>query len=549
MSEGDGPPGAAAPADNPLLQQIGNALRAGDVASAKVAAREALAGGLEHPLLLNLRALGYEDAGEFEKALVDLRRAHILSPKDFAILNACGLCLARLERYEEALQCYEQALSLRPEYSQAWFNRAYVLERLGETAKAAESYAKTVGLMPEHAMAWAAMAALAARRGDKVKTRQYAEQALALEPSQGTAVLAMVEIEMSDPPVAEKRVREFLARGEFGEFDHALALGHLGDILNAEGRIAEAFEAYTESNNLFLKEAKPRFEAPGQTTVANAVTWMLRWAKAQSPKVASAATSSYRSTEPRHVFLIGFPRSGTTLVESMLTGHPDVVSLEERSTLQASVRAWLTDSAAISRLMRASDAELKPYRDDYWARVKGYGCDPAGKIFIDKNPFNTLKLPLIQRLFPDAKVIFALRDPRDVVLSGFRRRFNLNPSTYELLDLGRAASLYAAMMSFAEAFRAAFPFEEHRIVYERFVADFVAESKALCAFIGADWRDELLQFADRAKRGDVASASSAQIARGLYSDGAGQWRRYRDQLAPVLPLLAPWVERFGYPSD
>ncbi len=76
-----------------------------------------------------------------------------------------------------------------------------------------------------------------------------------------------------------------------------------------------------------------------------------------------------------------------------------------------------------------------------------------------------------------------------------------------------------------------------------------AEAKAVCAFIGADWREELLKFADRAKRGDVASASSAQIARGLYTDGAGQWRRYRNQLTPILPLLAPWVERFGYPAD
>ena len=549
MSEGNGPPGAVAQADNPLLAQVGDALRAGDVARAKVAAREALASGLEHPLLLNLRALSYEDAGEFEKALADLRRAHILSPKDFAILNACGLCLARLERFEEALQCYEQTLALRPEYSQAWFNRAYVLERLGETAKAADSYAKAVELMPEHAMAWASMAALAARRGDVAKTRQYAEQALALEPGQSTAVLALVEIEMSDPPVAEKRVREFLAGGGFGEFDHALALGHLADSLNAQGRTAEAFEAYAESNALFRKDAKPKFEAPGQTTVANAVTWMLRWARAQPPKPAPRAASSAPPADTRHVFLVGFPRSGTTLVESMLTGHPDVVSLEERSTLQASVRAWLTDPATMSRLMRASDAELKPYRDDYWIRVKGYGCDPTGKIFIDKNPFNSLKLPLIQRLFPDAKVIFAVRDPRDVVLSCFRRRFNLNPSTYELLDLRRAAVLYDGMMSFAEAFRSSFPFEEHRIVYERFVADFTTESKALCAFIGADWRDDLLQFADRAKRGDVASASSAQIARGLYADGAGQWRRYREELAPVLPLLAPWVERFGYPAD
>ena len=549
MSEGDSPPPAAAAANNPLLERVGNALRAGDVASAKAAAREALASGLEHPLLLNLRALTYEDAGEFEKALADLRRAHVLSPKDFAILNACGLCLARLERYEEALQCYEQALALRPEYSQAWFNRAYVLERLGETAKAAESYTKAVELMPEHVMAWASMAALAARRGDVAKTREYAERALALEPGQGTATLALVEIEMSDPPVAEKRVREFLAAGGFGEFDHALALGHLGDILNAQGRTVEAFAAYNESNNLFRKEAKPRFEGPGQTTVADALRWMLRWARAQPPKASREAGVSTAASESRHVFLVGFPRSGTTLVESMLTGHPDVVSLEERSTLQASVRAWMTDPTAISRLMKASDAELKPYREDYWSRVKGFGCEPDGKIFIDKNPFNSLKLPLIQRLFPDAKVIFAIRDPRDVVLSCFRRRFNLNPSIYELLDLRRAAALYDGTMGFAEAFRSAFPFEEHRIVYERFVADFTAESQDLCAFIGADWRDDLLQFADRAKRGDVASASSAQIARGLYADGAGQWRRYRDQLAPVLPLLAPWVERFGYPAD
>ena len=90
---------------------------------------------------------------------------------------------------------------------------------------------------------------------------------------------------------------------------------------------------------------------------------------------------------------------------------------------------------------------------------------------------------------------------------------------------------------------------EHRLVYERLVADFETESKAACAFIGVDWRDDLIDFAARARRGDVASASSAQIARGLYTDGAGQWRRYREQLAPMLPMLKPWVEHFGYPAD
>jgi len=544
----EAPPSSARDPLAQALAGVTRALQAHDVAGGKALARQALSRGLEHPLFLNLRALEHEEAGRFDQALADLRRAHALSPKDFAILNACGLCLARMERAEEAVQAYDQALALNPDFEPAWFNRGWALEKLGETARAGESYLKTVALNPNHVLAWATLAHLAARRGDAANTRVYADKALALQPGQPTAVLALADVELSDPPAAEHRLRELLARQDIGEFDRAVGLGQLGDVLNAQNRPAEAFAAYQAGNDLFLKDARPRFEAPGQPTVAAAVAWMVPWARAQKPKLAPGVGPGL-APATRHVFLMGFPRSGTTLIESMLTAHPQVVSLEERNTLQAGVRAWLTDPAAVSRLMTAREAELAPYRDDYWACVKAFGPDPAGKIFIDKNPFNSLKLPLVQRLFPDAKVVFSIRDPRDVVLSCFRRRFNLNPSTYELLDLRRAAVLYDGMMSFTEAFRAAYPFSEYPLVYEQLVQDFTGQAKAVCAFIGADWREDLSDFAGRAKRGDVASASSAQIARGLYADGAGQWRRYRHELEPVLGLLAPWVERFGYPAD
>jgi hypothetical protein len=160
-----------------------------------------------------------------------------------------------------------------------------------------------------------------------------------------------------------------------------------------------------------------------------------------------------------------------------------------------------------------------------------------------------MKMPIICRLFPDAKIIFAVRDPRDVVFSCFRRRFNLNGSTYEFLDLEGTAKTYDLTMRLAEIFKERQPLDEYRLVYERLVEDFPAGAKAVCAFIGADWRPDLIDFSARAHRGQVASASSAQIARGLYAEGAGQWRRYRAELAPVLNILAPWVERFGYPAD
>lgn len=157
-----------------------------------------------------------------------------------------------------------------------------------------------------------------------------------------------------------------------------------------------------------------------------------------------------------------------------------------------------------------------------------------------------MRLPLIAKLFPHAKILFAMRDPRDVTLSCFRRRFALNPTTYEFLDLGRAAANYDATMRFASALEGKLGLAEHRLVYEDLVSDFGRVAQAACEFIGADWREEMADFGGRARRGEVASASSAQIARGLYSDGAGQWRRYEAQLAPILPVLDPWVRRFGY---
>ena len=120
---------------------------------------------------------------------------------------------------------------------------------------------------------------------------------------------------------------------------------------------------------------------------------------------------------------------------------------------------------------------------------------------------------------------------------------------YEFLDLPRTAKLYDRTMHLAEVFRKVQHVEEHTLVYERLVENFEAEARSLCEFIGADWRPELIDFSARARGGGVASASSAQIARGLYSDGIGHWRRYREQLAPAIEILRPWIERFGYAPD
>src|SRR5258708_23248896 len=235
----------ARPADP--LEPIFAAVRAGDVVKARPLARAALARGVEQPFLVNLGGLEHEEAGRFNDALNDLRRAHFLAPNDYSILNACGLCLGRLRRPEEAIACFDKALAIEPSFGPAWFNRAGALELIGEIAKADRSYARAAEIVPENAQAWANMAFLASRRGDAESAHRNADRALALQPGHPTAQLALAGVE--PPELAEARLHALLGM-KLTAVDRALALGILGDALDAKDRPAEAFAAYADSNAL-----------------------------------------------------------------------------------------------------------------------------------------------------------------------------------------------------------------------------------------------------------------------------------------------------------
>ena len=314
-----------------------------------------------------------------------------------------------------------------------------------------------------------------------------------------------------------------------------------GDALDALGSFAEAFAAWSESNAL----QKLHYQADyggGQGTLGLVEDLTAALAGKRIP---AAWGHGGRSPARRHVFLVGFPRSGTTLVEQVLEEHPDIVTLAEKECLIDATRAWMADAARFEQFCAAEDDALETYRDAYWRRVADEGVDPAGRVFVDKHPFNTFKLPLIARLFPDARVLFARRDPRDIILSCFRHRFQMTDPVYQLLTLEGAAALYAATMEMVEASERAFGLYMHAVPLEAVIADFDRETKAICDFIGVEWREGMRDFAANVAGRGVFTPSGPQLARGLNAQGVGKWRDYEAQLAPVLPALQPWVERFG----
>jgi hypothetical protein len=196
--------------------------------------------------------------------------------------------------------------------------------------------------------------------------------------------------------------------------------------------------------------------------------------------------------------------------------------------------------------MRADGEQLESLRAAYWHRVAAAGIDVSGKMFVDKHPFNTLKLPLIARLFPQAKILFACRDPRDVVLSCFRHRFQMSAPNYELLTLDGTVRYYDALMRLAVALTGSLKLDMCLVRHEDVVTDFKREMRRICAYLGLEWAEGMGDFALRARRRSVLTPSTAQLVGGLSTEGVGHWRRYRAQLGSVLPLLDPWVRRFYY---
>ena len=506
-------------------------------------AEQTLAGGFEHPLLLNVAATRLEQQGRFGDSLKLLQRAVQIAPGDVPARNALALCLQRLDRPAEALVHVDELLRHHPELPFAHASRGNALIAMGALARGRDSHLKAVELEPGNLAAIASLASIATHRGAHPEARRWAERALALAPGYPDAVLSLAAAEFAEGNLtgAEQRLTALIMDARAGATDRARATGLLGDVLDAQGRYPEAFEAYTTCNQA-LRAIQPPFAGTGATDYARALCVAIdRLEPAVRPRAMPPPPASAR----RHVFLLGFPRTGTTLLAVVLDGHPDVTSTEELELLSEGVLRYLQEPLDLRPLAQASEADLDPLRAAYWRRVAAAGVDVSARVFVDKHPLNSLKLPLIERLFPDAKILFAVRDPRDVVFSCFRRRFKLNPAMYEFLTLQGAAAFYALVMGFAHDCQRRLGLEWRTVRYERLVQDFEHEMAAVCAHIGLEWQRSMADFGHRVQSRELATPSTAQLSRGLVDSGIGQWRHYAAQLAPILPALEAWVARYG----
>lgn len=525
------------PDDFESWNNLGNVHRAaGDLEAAIAALERAVAVAPAMPMVhLNL-AGALVEAGRLQESLAETVVAARLAPDDVACQVELSRAHARLGDPNAALPPLERAAALLPAHAGIRLELGLLHAAVGNLAQAEAAYREVMRVQPGRSPAWLYLGIL-------LEHSNRADELPAL----------LAEAEANRVPSGDLAlVRAFRYRRE-GDFHAALTEGRsanpaveplrraqlIGEAADRLGDSGAAFAAFEEMNAVAAADLPGAREG---AAVYRAEIESLLWLTTPAWYAGWSAVE-LKAVRPSPIFLVGFPRSGTTLLDTVLMGHSRLHVVEEKPLLQPSIEKL----GGMTRLAGLDNAEASALRALYFETLDSLDPPSPGKIVVDKMPLNIARLPLIHRLFPDARIIFSLRDPRDVVLSCFITSFALNYAMANFLDLEDAARLYDLTMRYWERCRQVFPLDVHEVRYETMVEDLEGSVRPLLGFLGLPWEEGLPDHRPAAAaRGYIASASYAQVTEPIYGRARGRWTRYRAPMNRVLPLLDRWAKHFGY---
>ena len=523
------------------MQQASDAYNRGDVVTALRACQQVLGIHSELPQAWHLLGLCHWQHGQLAEAADALARAAGPEPRDAQVMHDLGNVYSDQGAWALAVHAYLKAIELRPQHAESFLNMGAAYENLGDHGQAERAYRRALALNPRLATAAASLASLAESANRVEEATSLAGQALALDPTDPVANLTQAQLEFRNgqPDAAAVRLQKLLDQ-PLRPRNRSLALARLGAIHEKRGEYAQAFAAFQASKQVL--NTGDATSGPGIYTIATT-----RRIARHLDKLLPGHAAASLGVEETPTFLVGFPRSGTTLLDQILSSHPGIVVLEEKENLQDFLQEFVTSDAGLERLASTDPVALQSYRRKYWGRVaESLPQRDPHKLFVDKLPLNTLFMPLVTRLFPAARFVFAVRDPRDVVLSCFMRAFGLNEAMRNFLTLSGTAELYAEVMHIGIHCRKRLDSQVYLIRYESLVDDLESEARKLCGFLGLDWDPAMLQFQETARKRRINTPSYHQVVQPVYTSARARWRHYQIHLEAVLPKLQPFVDFFGY---
>jgi tetratricopeptide (TPR) repeat protein len=469
--------------------------------------------------------------GDFAGAVQAFSKAFALSPLDGTIASATGIAFSEMNEHQDAVRWHETAVALQPGDASAWSGLAVGLSRAQKIPEAIEACRKALEIAPDKANLWTLLGSDTAALGRFDEAAGYHERALRIDPSCTEARRELAAIGRLTQGTDEREKLSAVLRDTGHLVRDRIAAGFaLGTEYDRLGEYDTAFEAFAFANRLargMLEHEGKGFDRQG---FREAMDWLIQHYTGGS----IAAMMQWGNPSERPVFVVGMPRSGTTLVEQIASSHPLVHGAGERK-----------DVPRILEIVSGGPRNVIPMNWDKAAIINETAAyidrlqslNPTAERIIDKLPDNVQGLGQISVLFPRARVIICRRDLRDVGLSCHVQRFAEGmPWTHDLADCAFRARQIDRIVAY---WKTTVPLRMLEVHYEELVGDLEGQSRRLIDFLGMPWDPACLAFHENER--SVMTASRWQVRQPLYTSSVGRWRNYRKHLGPLLDGLVGLV--------
>ncbi|PKM36138.1 MAG: hypothetical protein CVV06_12605 [Gammaproteobacteria bacterium HGW-Gammaproteobacteria-10] len=506
--------------------------------------------------MLHRQAQTAVGSGDYTEAERCFRLLHQTKPKDTYFLASLGQALCWLKRRKEGVDFLLQAAKLlvrqieknrEPRFA---VDLSAQLLHWGETDAAERLARVAVRIAPDSPVALNNLALCLARVNRNREALPISQKVCRLLPDHPgcNILLAFIEHRLGQGEQSLKRLSRVIERND-EPLQTARAWLETGVILDKQQRYEEAFAALSRAGAMHSAEfdyppdrREYFFDNVSRNREGFDEALLNRWTAAQ---VAEDGL-------PSPAFLMGFLRSGTTLTEQVIGAHPDLIATDEATVvyemgLELAAMTGISDDqpAAVRSLNLTQIALLRQF---YWRRMREeFGEEVMHKQLVDKHALNTIDLGMISVVFPEAKILFALRDPRDVCLSCFMQAFTPAPATINLLSWEGIAHQYEAVMDYWLYLRNVIQPSAMELRYEDTINDFETSYRRVFEFLGLDWTEEVTRFYEKAQGRYVSTPSFAQVSQPIYRSALARWQHYPNQVAEIMPKLRRFIEAFDYP--
>ncbi len=457
-----------------------------------------------------------------------LEHALQLRPQHIKACAGLARCLADLDQRDQALQLLQAGIERSPDSAEAWCQLGTLASEEGDGERAEQAFERALSLRPGFTEPMVGLASLALERGHQPQAVALLEQALAGAPDNHGARYHLAQARKARPGDDNlAQMETLLAAAATASPARRIALHYgLGKGYDELGDYARAFAHFEQGAR--LKRETFNYSSEADEARIEAIIQHF-----DAPRLRALEGLGDPSDLP--IFVLGMPRSGTTLTEQVLASHPQVAGAGELHDLMRILQAPLPGEPGLpypANLARASASDMAARGQHYLEALRRHG--PGARRITDKLPANYMGAGLIPAMLPNARIIHVRRDPVDTCLSCFTRLFSEHQeATYDLAELGRHYRHYARLMAHWRQVMPAGSMLEVR--YEDLVADLPGQTARMLTFCDLPWDDACLAF-HRNER-SIRTASVTQVRQPLYSSSVERWRQYEAYLGPLLEAL------------